>query len=282
MEGPGAGSLLIGAPGEAEQGAVFLLDPKGKLSLLAKGQDPGDEFGAALTLAGDLTHDGIAEVLVGAPGAKRYPGASGGLRPAGDALPQVGEVALISLNGQRLWSRAGTEAGERFGTALAALSLGSGPAFEFLVGAPGWQKGTGRAYVITSEAEVKLVIPGEKDGAGLGRYVEAGPDYDGDGSPSLVVVEPGQVGPSSRPGRATIFQTFERPTFVSVRLLGDGQSEFTVRGKLGVRYQIETSRDLSAWKALTTFTHLRPLEKMMGERAGDHVAQFYRLSVVAP
>ena len=284
----GIDSLLIGAPGDAERGALFGWKGTDEPDRIAQGAAIGDQFGAALARAGDLTHDGLAEVLVGAPSASRplEPGdsqlARHDARPMDSHLAQTGEVILLSLNGQRIWARTGSEPNERFGAALAALSLNEGPVYQFLVGAPGWRTNIGRAYMITADNEVSLILQGERENAELGRWVAAGPDYDGDGFPSLLVGEPGIGGSEPIPGRTTAFEAFSRPALGSPRLRDDGRIEFSVRGRPGVYYQLEASGDLITWMMVESILANNTVVRFTEAQAADRSARFYRLSPAPP
>jgi hypothetical protein len=196
------------------------------------------------------------------------------------ALTEVGEVTLLSLTGQRIWSLAGAEANEQFGAALAPLSFGNGPVFEFLVGAPGWRNRTGRVYLVTAEGEAPLIISGEINNGELGRWVAAGPDYDGDGFPSLLAVEPGVIGPEAKPGRTTAYQTFSRPRFGAARFMRNDEIELTVHGRAGVSYRIDGSDDLLTWEALKGFISRNIIEKVTIEIVPKQNYKFYRLSAV--
>ncbi|HSN89491.1 MAG TPA: hypothetical protein VL025_22190, partial [Thermoanaerobaculia bacterium] len=90
------------------------------------------------------------------------------------------------------WSQAGRQAGEAFGSALAVSESDKGT--ELLVGAPGasCEAGSrcGRGYMMRSDGSALGFMNGTEAGAEAGRYVAFGPDLDGDGLRSLVLVEP--------------------------------------------------------------------------------------------
>ena len=208
-------------------------------------------------------------VLVGAPGAKR------GLSAADEA---VGTVTLLNLDGRRVWTCAGSQAGERFGAAVAALPGASvGNAIKFLVGAPGWQNQLGRAYFVATDGQVPQVISGEKLGAQLGAYVGLGPDLDGDGQPSFVIGEDGVPSPSGVPGISTIFQAFVRPQIKSVRKVSAGRFELSIRGEAGVRYELQATGDLSKWEKVGSLLATGNDDRLTINSALPH--RFYRLVV---
>jgi hypothetical protein len=144
FNGDGFEDLAVGAPGESpgaspRSGEVTVFKGSGtglqywlKLSQRAFGANElGDRFGISLA-AGDFNGDGKADLAVGAPGKKidgdragkvfLFKGASGGL-PKWKALDQGG----IGNN----------EAGDGFGSALAAGDLDGDGKADLAVGAPG-------------------------------------------------------------------------------------------------------------------------------------------------
>ncbi|MFY0572266.1 MopE-related protein [Archangium lansingense] len=96
FDGDGVADLLVGAPGHAGgKGAAYLIygdQPLMPTQLLSgftsfEGESAGDEAGKAVASAGDFDGDGVADVLVGAPG---YSGGQG-------------QAYLIRGQGPRSW-----------------------------------------------------------------------------------------------------------------------------------------------------------------------------------
>ncbi|HYO13380.1 MAG TPA: integrin alpha, partial [Thermoanaerobaculia bacterium] len=189
VDGDGWQELAIGAPGAgssagklAGAGAVYAAASSGDLWRMLEGKAAGDRLGEALAAAGDTNADGTPDVLAGAPGATR-------------GFAEAGEVVLAGFDGTRLWARTGREAGERYGAALAVVARSpEGAADELLVGAPGSSAGGvpkgGRGELVSGDGRELASIAGTTKGAGLGGFVAAGPDLDGDGRKELVLVEP--------------------------------------------------------------------------------------------
>ncbi|HEX2223446.1 MAG TPA: thrombospondin type 3 repeat-containing protein, partial [Thermoanaerobaculia bacterium] len=179
-DGDGLSELGVGAPGWGGFGAVYTAGSGGTLSALAIGKGTGDRLGERLAKVSDTDADGRPELLVGSPGATRS-GRSG-----------AGEVTLFGLDGTRYWSQAGRQSGEAFGSALAVNESSKGA--ELLVGAPGasCEAGSrcGRGYLLRPDGSAIGFMNGTQAGAEAGRYVAFGPDLDGDGLRSLVLVEP--------------------------------------------------------------------------------------------
>ena len=83
MSGDGSPDFVVGAPGATgsdfrEGGAVYLSTAAGEPAGRLNGSAPGDRFGQTVRLAGDLNHDGLSELVVGAPGLRLDEGAVGG------------------------------------------------------------------------------------------------------------------------------------------------------------------------------------------------------------
>src|SRR5690606_35135178 len=72
VNGDGYSDVIIGAPGHAGQGAVFVYhgSPTGlqlTVAWSALGGEAGSGYGTCVALAGDVNSDNISDVLVGAP-----------------------------------------------------------------------------------------------------------------------------------------------------------------------------------------------------------------------
>ncbi len=192
VNGDGWDDLLVGAPGDAGHVYVYCGGPGGPPDdpcWEAGGTDPGEELGRAVARAGDLDGDGIADILVGAPGwngnkgrVLLFPGS-----PAGPAETPAWEVT-------------GTAPGERFGAAIASALDVTGDGWpDVLVGAPafaGQGADQGRVLLFRGGAGGPEAAPAWEfrgdPGDRLGRAVALPGDLDGDGQGDLAVGAPGR------------------------------------------------------------------------------------------
>jgi len=194
----------------------------------------GDAFGAAV-LAGDFNGDGVFDLAVGAPGESAA---------AGTVTAIYGEVDEGLGSGFKLWGQdvgsvAGTaEAGDAFGSAMAAGDFDGDGFADLAIGVPGEAigstTGAGLVNVIYGSAS-GLSSSGNKafhqntsgiagtaePGDGFGTSLAVG-DYDGDGYADLAIGVPGEdVG--SRTDAGMIHVLFGRPGGLS----STGQKSFT-------------------------------------------------------
>jgi hypothetical protein len=152
-------------------GVAYVYSGKdGRVLLSFKGEKPGDKFGQHVSTAGDVDHDGYADVIIGAPGANDG---------AGSAYVYSGKDGhlLLKLNGS---------AGEGLGSTVAGWA--DKKAMFLVVGAPGaGPKHTGRTYVYdTLSQKPKFTIESDDTGAALGMmFVSVLGDVDGDNVPDI-------------------------------------------------------------------------------------------------
>jgi len=174
MNGDGFGDLIIGAPGgragdlmpdEARAYVVFgsadgfgdsfdLASIDGSNGFLLEGLRQVDEFGEAVSDAGDVNADGFDDIIVGAAGANPI-GAGGGSSYVifGQANGSPERINLADLDptiGLRL---DGIDAGDRSGASVSGAGDVNGDGFhDMLVGAPGadvdGETGAGESYVV--------------------------------------------------------------------------------------------------------------------------------------
>ncbi len=170
LDKDGAPELGIGAPyAESNKGNVYIAYSSGGLQRLANGHNKGEQFGYALKSV-DIDNDGLSDLLIGAP----------------EANDGKGEIRAISTTGKELWNKQGQEESEHFGFAIASYT--SKEKAQILVGAPGWQENTGRAYVLESNGNVSGHAAVGKEGEQLGTNVAFASD--GKGITYLVVFTP--------------------------------------------------------------------------------------------
>jgi hypothetical protein len=166
-------------------------------------EDDDDSFGSALA-CGDVTGDGVADVLVGAP----HSGASG--YDSGIAYLFRGGTSLTSADaGAAAFEFDGDSSHDLLGTSLVVADFDGDGIEDLLLGAPGAHDDGGALYWLrggptlsSRDADVNSVeLSGESSGDGLGQVVAAG-DVDGDGKADLLASAPRHDVPTSNAGRA--------------------------------------------------------------------------------
>ena len=165
----GVPDVIASAPGGGKAFVYSGADGKVLLTLSAEGAN--ELFGNHASGAGDVDHDGHADVIVGAPGNSAN-GAG-----AGRAYVFSGK------DGHTLLTLSGEHAQDAFGSAVTGRASATG--LLLVVGAgSGGPKHAGRAYVYDALTErAKFTIDADSTGAALAQMFVAVPgDVDGDGA----------------------------------------------------------------------------------------------------
>ncbi len=189
LTGDGVPDLVIGASrsnrASAGAGAVFVVDGgfRGAADVVAArggadvGAAAGDALGAAMVGVGDADGDGLADLLVGAPGA------AAALLLAG---PFTGDVAVDDVRFATLQA----DGGDGAGSALAAGDIDGDGLVDAILGAP--DRGSGAALVFfgpLGDATPDAVLAAT-GAARAGEAVAAPGDLDGDGVGDLLIGGP--------------------------------------------------------------------------------------------
>ncbi len=235
LDGDGFDDLAIGVPGEnSGAGLVTVvwggtqgLDPASSTSISQAGStpgtpEPGDRFGAALAI-GDVTGDGIADLIVGAPGeaigsrngaglVHVIPGSRGGL---------TGSGSWVLVQGDGLGGTA--EADDHVGAAVATGDVDGDGRHDVVIGVPG-EDVYGRSDAGAVHVAPRGLPGGDSllfQGSGLPGASETGDligqavhvaDLDGDGRDDVIIGAPGEgVGSRADAGAVTVLRGSSGP-----------------------------------------------------------------------
>jgi FG-GAP repeat/Tetratricopeptide repeat len=191
--GDGIPDVVASGPGGT--GVAYIYSGRdGRVLQHFQSSDSREEFGRHVSGAGDLNHDGYADVIIGAPGKADE------RRTSGHAYVYSGRdgALLLSVTGER--------AGDEFGSAVAAFD--SGKLTYLIVGAAhGGPQRHGRVYVYEGTTPApKFVIESDGTGSALGAMFVAGVgDMDGDGVPDFYVSDWSNSAKGHSTGRIYVF-----------------------------------------------------------------------------
>jgi len=195
VNGDGYADVIIGAPyndtGGTNAGKAYVyyggatgLTP-GPADWTATGVYAGDNFGTAVSTAGDVTGDGYADLVIGATG---YPQGTGN----GKAYVYYGSPTGPTT-GPANWTASGEHAADHFGFSVGTAGDVNGDGCADLVaGAWGYDENRGKAYVYHgSPAGLGAVPAWTAEGVNVGDYfgwsATTTGDVDGDGYADLAV-----------------------------------------------------------------------------------------------
>jgi hypothetical protein len=181
VNGDGVPDVVSGAIGVgSEVGHAYVYSgATGRTLVRLHGHRPGDQFGAAVSSAGDVNRDGRTDLLVGAPGSGK-PGTAGG---------RAYVISGRTFNVIRVLSAHRRGDGFGVGTAETADMDGDGVP-DLIVGANhGGRHHRGAVYVYSGRTGRLLFrIHAERGSAEFGRFFVAGVgDTSGDGVPDVYV-----------------------------------------------------------------------------------------------
>jgi hypothetical protein len=225
----GYSDVIVGAYQNDARGAnagrayVYFGGPKPheRPDIVLNGEAAGDAFGYAVASAGDVNHDGYADVIVGAyENSARGAGAGRAYVFFGGARPHDRPDVTLT----------GASAGDSFGFSVAGAGDANKDGFaDVAVGAyhnGAGGKDAGRVYVYyggkAPSETAGLVLTGEAAGDAFGYAVAAAGDANGDGFADLAVGAYGNDAGGSAAGRAYVF--FGGPG-------ADGVPDFTQTGE---------------------------------------------------
>ncbi len=188
VNGDGIPDMAVGVPKKnasddlPDVGAVYIFSgANGTMirELDPPTQDLSGRFGSAVANAGDVNHDGVNDVLIGAPGASKayvFNGATGAV------------IFTIRSPASR-----GADRLPSFGAAVAGgQDLDADGTPDFVIGAPNQRNLQGAAYVFKgSDGSLLFRLRGPRQAFGkFGTSVALSPDVTGDGRPDILVGAP--------------------------------------------------------------------------------------------
>jgi len=199
VNGDGVSDVVTGAPGDGtDEGRAYLYSgATGKLIHRFSGFANGDSFGAAVSSAGDVNHDGRADLLIGAP-ASGTPGSA-----AGRAYVFSGRTF------GRLQTLTAGNAGDSFGSGTDwTTDVNRDGVPDEIVGAKdaGPARG-GAAYVFSGRTGKRLYrIDPPATADSFGSFFVAGVgDTNGDGIPDVYVADYNDSANGTASGRAAVY-----------------------------------------------------------------------------
>ena len=251
MQGAGEAYVLFGAT--TNPTALSLAELDGSDGFRLRGALFNDAAGAAVSGGGDVNGDGLADLLIGAPGA-----GAGGLAGAGavyvvfGAASFPGQIDLDTLDGGDGFRLDGAVEEEGVGAAVGHAGDVNGDGFDdLLIGAPNAPAGNaaaaGRAYLVFGRPTFapQLSLAGLAAGNGLtiagiaaesyaGHAVATAGDVNGDGYEDIAIAAPG----ASRSGATeagAVYVLFGKPNLPADLDLGDlsGATGLRVEGAAG-------------------------------------------------
>src|SRR5256714_5010833 len=168
------------------------------------GAEVGARFGAALANAGDINHDGIADLIVGAPG-------------RGEAFVVSGATGAILFT----VTSPSVESVPSFGSAVAGgKDLDNDGTPDFAVGAPLLKLNQGTVFIYRGSNGMllrRLTAPDHQTFASFGASVILTDDVTGDGRPDVVVGAPDQdLGSLRNAGKVYVFRSASGRIFTTL------------------------------------------------------------------
>ncbi|HSE11555.1 MAG TPA: FG-GAP-like repeat-containing protein [Rudaea sp.] len=211
VDGDGVQDVIASAPGND---TVRIYSGKdGQVLLTLHGEAKGDNFGNHVSSAGDIDHDGHADVIVGAPAN------NAGGQGAGRAYVYSGK------DGHLLLTLTGEHAGDQFGSAVTGHTAAK---HSFLVvGAPAaGPRKTGRVYVYDKlTARPKFTFDSDATGNRLGyMFLSVPGDVDGDGVPDVYASDWSNAAKGPSTGRVYVYsgRTGRRLLALTGQTAGEG------------------------------------------------------------
>lgn len=196
VNGDGYSDIIIGAPGHAGQGAVFVYHGSATGLHLTPawttlGGEAGAGFGSCVALAGDVNNDNVSDILVGAPLANELGTDRGKVYCYRGALG-TGLVAAP------LWTWSGTQDNAQLGFSVAgAGDLNGDGRSDVVVGEPYYDAtltDRGRITVFHGNGSglaLSMTRDGPSSNVHFGYAVSSAGDMNGDGYSDLLVGAPG-------------------------------------------------------------------------------------------
>jgi FG-GAP repeat/FG-GAP-like repeat len=238
FNGDGYADVAVGNPQHQNRGAFYVYFGGQRLPTIHNtviGYSSGnDNFGVAISPAGDFNADGYSDIIVGAPGALPNGRAYIYFGGPGETMDKNFDVNLPGISANEGFGRAVSSAGD----------LDADGFSDVVVGAPSNEAngyGAGRAYIFYGGNSGVQDLPGEilvgkKAGEGFGGHVSPAGDLDGDGFADLAITSGDFLEVTSAPCFAQVFRGSARDAFVdfpALRLEGRTNTECSILAASG-------------------------------------------------
>jgi hypothetical protein len=189
VDGDKVHDFVTSGPGYATDGhgagAVYVYSSKSRQLLWKKAGRRGDGLGQGIEAAGDVNRDGIPDVIASSPG--------------------IGQAYLYSgRDGTLLRTLGGEDPNDAFGAHVDGVGDVDHDGYaDVIVGAPGHDRSTGRAYVFSGkDGTTMLTLDGARSGDRFGSAVSGWSDA----KHTLIVVGAPGAGPQHT-GRVSVYET---------------------------------------------------------------------------
>ena len=203
VNGDGYADLIVGAHGDDPNGSLsgsarVFSGLNGSILYTFNGDGAGDQFGKAVSGAGDVNGDGYADLIVGAHLDNNNGFSSGSAR------------VFSGVDGSILYTFNGDGAGDEFGKSVSAAGDVNGDGHtDLIVGADfddNNGNGSGSARVFSGvDGSILYTFNGDSAYDAFGKSVSGAGDVNGDGSADLIVGANGDDNNGSLSGSARVF-----------------------------------------------------------------------------